>query len=107
MKFLPKILMAVSAVMFILSLGLLLTSDSKLLCMIFFIIHSLLLLAGAYMTVTVKDPDMDSQRLSNLLQQSEAKYEEYKKETDSSIRKKEEIIQAMSKELEEFKKGIR
>ncbi len=99
--------MIVSILMFIGTLAALILLDSKVLVIVLVLLHSLCLIAFAYISITYKDPDTDSQRLSNLLQQSEAKYEEYKKDTDSALKKKEEIISAMSKELEEYKKGLR
>lgn len=107
MKLLQKILMAASIALFLSAMGAFILTDAKILTMALVVVHSLCLIAFAYLTITFKDPDMDSQRLSNLLQQSEAKYEEYKKDTESTIRKKEEIISAMSAELEEYKKGLR
>ncbi len=107
MKLLPKVLMIVSILMFVGTLAALIMLDSKVLIIVLLLLHSLSLIAFAYISITYKDPDTDSQRLSNLLQQSEAKYEEYKKDTDSVIMKKDEIISAMSRELEEYKKGIR
>lgn len=107
MKLLQKIMMIVSILLFFATLGIFLATDSKILTIVFLVLHSLCLVVFSYLTISYKDPDMDSRRLSNLLQQSEAKYEEYKKEAELKIKNKDEIISDMSRELEEYKKGLR
>ena len=107
MKLLQKIMMIVSILFFLATLGTFLVTDRKILTVVFLVLHSLCLVVFSYLTISYKDPGTDSRRLSNLLQQSEAKYEEYRKDTELKIKNKDEIISDMSRELEEYKKGLR
>ena len=106
MKVLPKILMILSCLLFAFTLFALISSMQLPVLVTVLVLLSLCLIAFTFISVTGKEPDQDSRRRSNLLQQSEAKYKEYKRETDEAIKRKDERISSMAAELQEFKRGL-
>lgn len=104
MKTLPKILMITACVLFALTVASIVLQNS-LFTIIFLALHSICLMGFIYYTVFYKDPEYDSQRLSNSLQQANAKFEEYRAEATASIKTKDETISRLCAELESYKKN--
>ena len=104
MKKLPKILMIVCCVFFALTVAFIVMQNT-ILTIVCLVLHSIALMGFMYYTVFYKDPDFDSQRLYNSLQQANAKFEEYKAETTASLQTKEETIARLCNELEAYKKN--
>ena len=104
MKTLPKILMITACVLFALTVVFVVMQNSML-TIIFLALHSLCLMGFIYYTVFYKDPEYDSQRLYNSLQQANARFEEYRAEATASITTKDETISRLCAELEAYKKN--
>jgi len=104
MKILPKVAMILSIVFFALTVAGIVMKSSVLI-IVFLALHSLCIIGFTYLVITYKDPDLDSQRLQNSLQQANAKFEEYRAETAKTLALKEETISTLCTELEAFKKG--
>ncbi|MBR5375645.1 MAG: hypothetical protein IK139_00020 [Lachnospiraceae bacterium] len=103
MKQMPKILMIISCVFFALTVAFIVLNNNML-TIIFLALHSLCLMGFIYYTVFYKDPEYDSQRLYNSLQQANARFEEYRAEATASITTKDETISRLCAELEAYKK---
>ncbi|MCR5652106.1 MAG: hypothetical protein K6F86_13110 [Lachnospiraceae bacterium] len=104
MKKMPKILMIICCVFFALTV-VSVVLHNNLLIIVFLLLHSLCIMGFIYYTVFYKDPDFDSQRLYNSLQQANARFEEYRAEATQSIATKDETISRLCTELEAFKKN--
>ena len=105
MKNLHIVFMILSCIAFVLTIVSLLYMDSLPVTILLLVVHSLLLFAYTFFTIRYKDPDLDAQRLHNVLQQTEADYKEYKTNAEKAIAAKDERIQEMSHELEGYIKG--
>ncbi len=96
--------MIVSCVLFALTIVSVVMHNS-ILTIVFLLLHSLGIMGFIYYTVFYKDPEYDSQRLYNSLQQANARFEEYRAEATASITTKDETISRLCAELEAYKKN--